>query len=897
MSDKKILLIDGHSILNRAFYALPPTMTDSEGHHTNAVFGFLNMMFRFIDSEKPDFLGVAFDMSEPTFRHKMFAEYKGTRHPMPPELKEQVPMIQEMLHAMGIPIYTKAGYEADDILGTLSRQAEAEGLMVSIMSGDRDLLQLATERTAIIIPSTKKTGTEVEKYFESDVIEKKGVTPTEFIDVKALMGDKSDNIPGVPSIGEVTATRIIKEYHSLENAIDHVDELKPPKAAKKLDEFRDQAFFSKTLATIVLDAPVKIEFTGMDIYRPEALSLCRKWQFRNLIPRFSETDEKNTADKWPDNHVEELSLDDFLNEMGNFDGSDFYGVSFIILKKKLLAAAFCRDEKTFCLSLSDKSDDDRNHAGRLIWDLILKKADGGVRFSFDDIKEALSILDFPCGEKISVSKYGYKSYFDASVASYLIDPLNNSYSCDRMASAYLGLTIPSREELFLKKKDDEIIREAPDLKDDLINIAGERAFALSKLPDKLSERLQDMEMKDLYDRIELPLVFTLSDMEKYGMSIDTGELEQYGKLLDKTILETEKRIYEAAGLEFNINSPKQLGEVLFNKMGLPNAKKTKTGYSTSAEVLEGMSDIPVINDILTYRQYKKIRSTYVDGLGSAVSPDGKIHSTFQQKVTATGRISSAEPNLQNIPVRVDIGKKIRKVFHPETGFVYLDADYSQIELRVLAHMSGDPNLIEAYREGKDIHRSTASLVFKKPFDEVTENERRSAKAVNFGIVYGISAFGLAKDLHISRAEAAAYIENYYKAYPNLKSYLDSLVTSAKEKGYAVTLFKRRRPVPELSSSNFMTRQFGERVAKNSPIQGTAADIIKIAMVRVHDRLIKEGFKSRLVLQVHDELLIEAYKDELDLVSDILKEEMENAAHLKVALTVDMETGDTWYDAK
>lgn len=897
MPDKKILLIDGHSILNRAFYALPPSMTDAEGHHTNAVFGFLNMMFHFIDSEKPDFLGVAFDMSAPTFRHKMFAEYKGTRHPMPPELKEQVPMIQEMLDAMGIPIYKEAGYEADDILGTLSRQAEAEGYLVSIMSGDRDLLQLATDKTAIIIPSTKKTGTEVEKYYESDVIEKKGVTPAEFIDVKALMGDKSDNIPGVPSIGEVTATKIIKKYHTLENAIDHLDELKPPKAAKNLDEFRSQAFFSRTLATIVLDAPVKLEVSGMDILTPEALALCRRWQFRNLIPRFSVTDEKKAAENLPLFHAKELSLGDFIKKIENFDGQDFYGVSFIILKKKLLSVSVSRDDKTFCLSLSGKSADERNKAGRLIWDAILEKADGGVRFSFDDIKDALSVLDFPCGEKISLSKHGYRSYFDASVAAYLIDPLQNSYSCDRIAADCLDLNIPSREELFLKKKDDEIIKEESDLKDDIIKIAGGRAFALSFLPDRLIKRLHDMEMADLYDQIELPLVFTLSDMEKYGMSVDTVELKKYGELLDKTIEETEARIYKAAGHDFNINSPKQLGEVLFNEMGLPNAKKTKTGYSTSAEVLEGISDIPVINDILTYRQYKKIKSTYVDGLGLAVSSDGKIHSTFQQKVTATGRISSAEPNLQNIPVRMEIGKKIRKVFHPQPGAVYLDADYSQIELRVLAHMSDDPNLIEAYREGRDIHRSTASLVFKKPFDEVTENERRSAKAVNFGIVYGISAFGLAKDLHISRAEAAAYIENYYKAYPNLKSYLDSLVTSAKETGYAVTLFKRRRPVPELSSSNFMTRQFGERVAKNSPIQGTAADIIKIAMVRVHDRLIKEGLRSRLVLQVHDELLIEAYKDELDLVSDILREEMENAAHLKVKLTVDMETGDTWYDAK
>lgn len=932
----KLLLIDGHSILNRAYYGLPD-LTNSKGQHTNAVYGFLNMMFKYIDSEKPDHFAVAFDVSAPTFRHEMYKEYKGTRHPMDPELKEQVPMIQEMLTAMGVPIVKQAGLEADDILGTLSVQAEKAGYEVTIVSGDRDLLQLATDHVKISIPKTKKTGTEIEDYYAKDVLETKGVTPTEFIDVKALWGDTADNIPGVPSIGEKTATAIIQSYQTVENAYAHIDEIKPPRAQKNLREYYDQAILSKKLATINTEADVNLSLKEAelgDLYTEKAFELCREWDFKNLLPRFSVGSKEEEK---LESEIEAMeSLEDFkkvLNYLSSLSkGNDgdaeagperdsekqaaenpkensrknVIGLHFLIWEKRIRIFALSDGKKTWVgipeagTELGMIVAEGWKGIAGLSQDLLLKSIEElrqkGCMFSMADVKEYLSLFPETASSHVKDHSLNYQSFYDDGVAAYLLDPLQSAYPMDEIAKNFLDLTIPSMEETLGKTKMAKAMDPSDDsLTEDLLKLTALSALAAARAPKALDQKLSEVGAGDLYRKIELPLVFTLSDMEKLGMEMDRDALIAYGTVLQKEMESLEASIYEEAGEKFNINSPKQLSNILFEKMAIPGGKKTKTGYSTAADVLERLAPWnPIVQHILDYRKYSKLKSTYVDGLSECLGPDGRVHSTFQQKVTATGRISSTNPNLQNIPVRMELGKKIRKVFHPAPGYIYLDADYSQIELRVLAHLSGDKNLIQAYLNGQDIHRSTASLVFHTPFDEVTDLQRRNAKAVNFGIVYGISAFGLSQDLHISQKEAKEYIDNYYAAYPDLKIYLDGLVQSAREKGYAETLFGRRRPIPELKSSNFMQRQFGERVAMNSPVQGTAADIIKIAMVRVHDRLAKEGLSSRLVLQVHDELLIEAKKEELETVKTILKEEMMGAAHLAVPLEIDMEVGEDWF---
>lgn len=868
----KIVLIDGHSILNRAFYGLPD-LTNAEGLHTNAIYGFLTIMFKLLEEEKPEYLTVAFDVHAPTFRHKMYAEYKGTRKPMADELRQQVPVIKEVLHAMGVKTIECAGLEADDLIGTLSNRCENEGMEVTVISGDRDLLQLATEHVKIRIPKTKQGKTEIEDYYAKDVEERYQVTPKEFIDLKALMGDTADNIPGVPSIGEKTATKIITQYHSIEEAHEHVDELKPPRASKALSEHWDLAVLSKELATINVKADFPYELSEAklgNLYTEEAYIFFQKLEFKNLLSRF---DVSAPANKVEDGFKIIVSKSEAEKVFVQAEEASTIGaVIFKDLENVLplfadqaglggIGLCFSKEE-SYCIKV------EKDITGEWLLKKLADVAEKAETYAMFHLKESM--------EQVTIRNQA--NCFDVSVAAYLLNPLKNNYTWEDVAREHLGLMI-----------DEKIDQDMKACYESYVNYAS---------VEVLRQKLRDTKMDTLFRDIEMPLVFTLFDMEQNGIRVEADALKQYGDQLAGKIAELEKEIYEEAGETFNINSPKQLGVVLFENMKLPGGRKTKTGYSTAADVLEKLApEHPVVAKILEYRQYTKLKSTYADGLANYIQDDGRIHGKFNQTITATGRISSTEPNLQNIPVRMELGRLIRKVFIPEEGYRFVDADYSQIELRVLAHCSGDEHLIQAYKEQSDIHRITASQVFHIPFDEVTPQQRRNAKAVNFGIVYGISSFGLSQDLSITRKEAAKYIDDYFATYPGIKTFLDHAVTHAKEEGYVVTLFGRRRPVPELSSSNFMQRSFGERVAMNSPIQGAAADIIKIAMIRVNQRLKDQKMNSRLVLQVHDELLIEAYEPELDEVQNILKEEMEHAAELKVPLEIDMHTGDNWYEAK
>ncbi len=841
---EKIVLIDGHSIIHRAFYGVPD-LTNAEGLHTNGIFGFLNILFRILDEEKPDYLAVAFDLHAPTFRHRMYEAYKGTRKEMPEELREQIPVMKEVLAAMGIPLLMLEGYEADDLLGTIARRSEAKGMDTVIVSGDRDLLQIATDRILIRMPKTKKGTTEIENYYAADVVSAYQVTPPQIIELKALMGDSSDNIPGVPGIGEKGATALVVAYGSIENAYAHVEEIKPNRTKEALKNHYDMAVMSKELATICTEAPVEFSWEDArlgNLYTQEAYEWFRKLNFKKLLERFSMTQTRAEA------KLTVSRITDFGEAENIFSQAE---------KQEKIAFELCRTEEETGLSLawSDQNVYYIVSEGFLTEDYILSRLTQVVEkvpvCAASDVKKVLKYME----------PENRKHLFDVEIAAYLINPLMNSYAHEDLNKPHAALT------------------------------------TLDKLP-RLTGQLEELGMRKLFDEIEMPLVFTLYDMEQEGIRVNAQELKAYGEALVGRIQELEQQIHKAAGESFNINSPKQLGVILFEKLGMKGGKKTKTGYSTSAEVLDKLApEHQIVRDVLEYRQLTKLKSTYADGLAACIAADGRIHSSFNQTITATGRISSTEPNLQNIPVRMELGRLIRKVFIPKDGFVFVDADYSQIELRVLAHMSGDENLINAYRQAEDIHRITASQVFHVPFEEVTPLQRRNAKAVNFGIVYGISSFGLSQDLSITQKEAKEYIARYFETYPGIKEFLDGLVAQAKEQGYVTTMFGRRRPIPELKSSNFMQRSFGERVAMNSPIQGTAADIIKIAMVRVHDRLQEEGLESRLILQVHDELLVEAKREEVPQVERILREEMEQAASLKVALEIDMHQGENWYEAK
>ena len=834
---EKIVLIDGHSIINRAFYGVPD-LTNKDGLHTNGIFGFVNILFKILEEEKPDYLTVAFDVHHPTFRHEMFKEYKGTRKGMPQELHEQVPVLKELLTAMGIQVMELPGYEADDLLGTVASKSEAKGMDVLVVSGDRDLLQIVTDHIRVCIPKTKRGTTEYEMYYTKDVQEKYGLLPKQIIELKALMGDSSDNIPGVPGIGEKTATAILQQFENVENAHAHLEEIKPKRAKENLEAHYDMALMSKKLATIETDAPYEYDWesarTG-NVFTKEAYELCQKLELKKLMAKF------DLSEMPQEESVKTVTVSDFAEAEDNFAKAENADITAAALKmedRDINAVDIVLDGNLYEIICEGFMTEAylKDKAERLLAN--------GKCVVVSGLKEMLKVLHV---EECT-------GLYDLDIANYLINPV-------------------------VSVKPGEI---------DVLSVWNEFSDA--------KKRLEELGMWELYTDMEMPLVFTLAGMEMAGVKMNAEALMEYGNALAVKIAELEERIYEQAGEKFNINSPKQLGVILFEKMQLPGSKKTKTGYSTSADVLEKLApEQPIIRDILEYRTLAKLKSTYADGLLTCLDEDGRVRSTFQQTVTATGRLSSTEPNLQNIPIRMELGRLIRKVFVPQDGYVFVDADYSQIELRLLAHMSGDEVLINAYNEAQDIHRLTASQVFNVPFEEVTDLQRRNAKAVNFGIVYGISSYGLSEDLSISPKEAKKYIDHYFETYPKIKEFLDGTVAKAKEEGCVRTLYNRRRPVPELSSSNFMQRAFGERIAMNSPLQGTAADIMKIAMIRVDRRL--RSMKSRILLQVHDELLIETAPDELEAVKQILQEEMTGAAELSVNLEIDVHDGENWYEAK
>ncbi|MFR8473346.1 MAG: DNA polymerase I [Lachnospira sp.] len=892
---KKLILIDGHSILNRAFFGIPD-LTNSEGIHTNAMYGFLNIMFKFIDEEKPDYITVAFDLSEPTFRHKAYEAYKGTRKPMAPELKQQVPLIKELLRMMNITVIEKAGYEADDIIGTIAKRSAAAGIDVSVISGDRDLLQLAEEKIQIRIPKTKKGVTEVENYYPEDVVALYGVTPLEFIDMKALMGDTSDNIPGAPGVGPKTASAIIQKYHSVDNVLAHLDELKPPKAQKSITENAEQVKMSRFLAEININVPLDYNIENAEIgdfYNPASYELFKKYNFKTMLKRF---DKDMTAAPKAD-ALKDIVVIQELGDSENIikkaceviNNGGNLGLSIIHEEKCIYGLGICLSEKEtyFIIKQGFITDEYLKDAVQKLG--VLSDTNKKRQIRVFDLKEILWAF-----EKDGNLKISQEAFVDVSIASYLLKPNDENYEPEQIALQYLNITFPSKSELFGKAGVQEMLMTKLD---ELAEYACESAYVSLFSADLILKELENENMTELFANIEMPLVFVLYDMQKEGVRVDKEGLKSYGEVLGNRIQVLEKEIYDEAGEEFNINSPKQLGVILFEKMNMPYKKKTKSGYSTAADVLDKLApEYPFVKKILEYRQLAKLKSTYADGLAAYISEDGRIHGKFNQTITATGRISSTEPNLQNIPIRMELGRQIRKVFIPKEGCVFLDADYSQIELRIMAHMSKDEKLIEAYNMAEDIHRITASQVFGVPFDEVTDLQRRNAKAVNFGIIYGISSFGLSQDLSISRKEASDYIEQYFKTYPKIKGYIDSMVEDAKKTGYSLTMFNRRRPIPELKSSNFMQRSFGERVAMNAPIQGTAADIIKLAMIRVYDALKKGGYKSKLLLQIHDELLVETYPDEIEDVKKIIEDGMKNAVKLSVPLEIDMKQGNNWLEA-
>ena len=861
---EKLLLIDGNSIMNRAFYGVPD-LTNVNGIHTNAVYGFLNILFRFLDEENPDYLAIAFDLHAPTFRHKLFEAYKGTRKGMPDELRQQVPYIKNLVKEMNIKTLELEGYEADDLLGTMAKRAQSMGMEVSLLSGDRDLLQIADEHIKIRVPKTIKGQTTVEDYYPADVFAKYNVTPAEFIQLKALMGDSSDNIPGVPKVGEKTASELVIKYHSLDKIYECVDEISKDSIRNSLKENKDLAYLCLKLATIETNAPIDVSFDELKnelTYSEGGYNILQELGLRTYLKKFEDNMSKIKNDVSLDNlSVTEIESTDAL--MSLLDGIKGASVSLV---KGTFGSVIGIDDKFYKISFM-------MNINPFVRKVLFEGENKLIVFKASDAYEMFEDEDFK-----KQSKEIVKNLYALDLAAYLLNPLNNSYTAESLLSDYLGLTVRSDS---LDAKEQALV-----------------AYGFKELKKNFDERLNETEQFKLYTDIELPLSLVLFEMEKTGILVDRAGLKKYEEDLSVSIDELEKKIYEEAGEEFNILSPKQLGVILFEKMNMPSSKKTKTGYSTSADVLEKLAaDYPFVSNILEYRTLTKLKSTYAVGLASAIGSDGRIHSHFLQTVTATGRISSAEPNLQNIPVRTDLGRQLRKVFIPKDNCIFADADYSQIELRILAHLSNDTTLIDAFNSDKDIHAVTASKVFNVPIDEVTSAQRRAAKVVNFGIIYGMSSFSLGQDLEITRKDAEKYIKEYFEGYPGIRKYLDTCVESAKEKGYSLTAFLRRRPIPELKASQFMQREFGKRVAMNAPIQGTAADIMKIAMINVRDALKKNGLSSEILIQVHDELLLEIKNDEKDEVVKILQTEMENAYKLSVPLSVDLNVGENWYEAK
>lgn len=887
-TQEKIMLIDGHSILHRAFYGVP-LLTNSKGLYTNAIYGFLNILFKLIEEEEPSYIGVAFDLKQPTFRHEKFKEYKGHRKPMPNELAVQLPVLQEILEAMGIMKFELPGYEADDVIGTLAKKSEVMGLLPIVISGDRDLLQLASDKIKVRIPKTVRGQTEVEDYYAKDVKEKYGVTPQEFIEVKGLMGDPSDNIPGVPSIGEKTATKIIQQYQTIEQAIIHAEEIKPKRASKNLQLYQEQARMSKYLATICIDCPIEFDLSNMEVesfLNEETYILLKELEFKSILERFPFEDQLNLSSN---NHVvlkgkHIVSIEEFKKYINRIQIGSKIGYQILIENNEIKGLGLIEKDSTPIWIETSK-------------EISLKSLLQIVKPIFENDK--IYKITHQAKETIrTLWQYQIQLQgliFDTLIGAYLLNPLKDHYGYDDLARDFLNEVYPSEEEILGKGKKKKTFMQLPE--EERVHYCYQQLDIIMRSWKIIEEQLKNNNQDRLYYDIELPLIEVLASMEYYGLKIHLETLEEYAKQLEFQLNQLTTSIYDLAGEKFNINSPKQLGEVLFEKLQLPPIKKTKTGYSTAADVLEKLTpQHEIIEKILDYRQLIKLKTTYADGLFAVMhSETHKVHSTFHQTITATGRISSSDPNLQNIPIKLALGREIRKAFIPSSEeYIFIDADYSQIELRVLAHISQDKTLIQAFKENQDIHRLTASQVFKIPFDQVTEQQRNDAKAVNFGIVYGISAFSLSKDLKISRKEAEKYIEGYFEKYPNVKLYLNTTIEQAKKNGYVSTLFGRRRPMLELQSRNFIQRSFGERVAMNMPIQGTAADIIKVAMIRVYQEFKKRNLRSRLILQVHDELLIEAHKDEVEEVKQITKEVMENAVQLTVPLRVHMMEGNSWF---
>lgn len=895
----KLVLIDGNSIMNRAFYGIMGSkmLTTKDGKYTNAVYGFLAILFKLLDDIKPQYIAVTFDLKAPTARHKLYDGYKANRHGMPDELAEQMPMIKEILKAMNIDIIEKEGYEGDDILGTLSCYGEQQNLDVTILSGDRDTFQLATDKVTIRIPHTKGGKTETDDYNREKVIEKYGIEPKQLIEVKGLQGDSSDNIPGVPGVGEKTALKLIKEYGSIDNLYKKIEEgtdnLKG-KQREKIIENKDLAILSRTLGTINLNVPITDDLSDLKLEewdKEKVLEIFKELNFKRYIDRFSLEEGKTSENK--EKEVSYKSLEKSETEVIDYIKNNKQMIFYIdtktindddrIIKEKISAISVYNPEKnevyyTKILSIEN-------------WKEIFEKEE--IKKISIDLTKIYILLK---QENITIEGI----YYDVAIAAYILDPTNNKLKIDDLISNYLDINVDEYFPQEDNQKQINLFEDTTNKEDEnQEKISNLYAYAIFKIKEKTEKELDDINCKDLFYNIDMPTIEILSNMQWNGMYIDKKELEQFGKELTEKLEIITKVIYEMAGEKFNINSTKQLGEILFEKMKLPVIKKTKSGYSTDVDVLEKLKkEDPIIEQILEYRQLMKLNSTYVEGLKPYINPKtNRIHSFFHQTITATGRISSTEPNLQNIPTRFELGKKVRKLFKPEKGNIYIDADYSQIELRVLASISGDKHMIEAFKEGQDIHKQAASKVFKTPIEEVTKEQRSNAKAVNFGIVYGISEFGLGEQLGISRKQAKKYIDEYLEQYAGIKEFMDNIKEEAKEKGYVETMFHRRRYIPELKSKNYMVRQFGARAAMNTPIQGTAADIMKISMLKVFDEIKKRKLKSKIVLQVHDEMMLEVPLEEKDEVQKIIKDCMESAVELKVPLVAEISEAENWYDCK
>lgn len=902
---KKIVLIDGNSILNRAFYGIMGNkmLTTPDGKYTNAVYGFLAILFKVLEDIEPEYLMVTFDLKAPTARHKLYDGYKATRKGMPNELAEQMPILKDILKSMNIKVIEKEGYEADDVLGTMAKRAEKDGFDVTIVSGDRDTFQLTSNRVKVRIPHTKMGKTETETFGREEVLKKYGVTPKQLIEVKGLQGDTSDNIPGVPGIGEKTALELVKKYKTIDGIYEAIekseDDLKP-KAKERLLENKELAMLSRTLGTINLEVPIEEnleEFKIKEWNKEEVFSKFKELNFNRFIDRFNlkseEGPKQNLAELFEiktlntQNEIKDL-LEKIQNKLVFMLGTEKVEQENLIIKKQIKSIYIYIDNTVYEIKFNTNEE-------FISYFKTIFENENIQKYSYR-LNETYVLL-------MQNGIYLKEIKFDTEIAAYLLNPSNGKYKLDELANQYLSIDIPEYLEFVGAKQQKET--QMTLFSQDEMNVDFEKyqnaiyMYTIAKLAEIMNKKLEEINSLKLFENIEMPLIKVLAEMQYEGIYVDKQELVSFGVKLKEDIEVIKQEIYKLAGEEFNINSTLQLGNILFEKLKLPVYKKTKKGYSTDVDILEKLKpEHPIIEKILEYRGFMKLNSTYIEGLIVYINEyTHKIHSYFHQTITATGRISSTEPNLQNIPTRAEQGKQIKKAFKAQEGNIFIDADYSQIELRILAHISNDTNMREAFLNEEDIHKQVASKVFNVPLEEVTKEQRTAAKAVNFGIVYGISGFGLAEQLGISRKKAEQYIEQYLEKYKGVKEFMDRIVEKAKEQGYVETLFHRRRYIPELSSNNYMVRQFGARAAMNTPIQGTAADIMKIAMIEVNKKLEEEKLNAKLILQIHDELLIECKIEEKEEVKKILKESMENAVKLSIPLEVEVSEASNWYDVK